>query len=78
MHIFLKRRVPGSDGVDETTLNGLMFECLSPFSGNVREGLGGMALLEQVCHLVMAIMFHKIHHSQLCSLPLASGSRCEP
>jgi hypothetical protein len=38
-----------------------------PVGGTVWEGLGGVALLEEVCHWGWALMFQKIHGGSVVS-----------
>ncbi|CAO2606065.1 hypothetical protein LEMLEM_LOCUS12732, partial [Lemmus lemmus] len=44
--------------------------------GTIREGSGGEALLEKVCHWGWALRYKDSHHSQLV-LSCDCGSRCE-
>ena len=43
-----------------------MFEYLVPVGGTVLEGLGGVALLEEVCHGGGALRFQKPTPPSLC------------
>jgi hypothetical protein len=57
-----------------------MFEYLfSPAGGTIWKGLGGVALLGEVCHWKWALWFQKtpVISSVSFSLP-TSDSRCEP